>query len=188
MENQALENIIFMKYGVHASENVESIIERKSKECDGEKKIFWWGYGGSTCHPLTQVQPFVSECQRNGQKVYLVLSYTPSSNNNPAIRANEFSKDNKNWECIPNGINVYGSAHALVCTNFRKVDFTLDLSKYEVAVGGHKGEALSSYIGCRTDKGCAHMIHEAKDNTVEPEYAQIDYIAEIIDPYAVFLR
>lgn len=187
MEIQSLENIIFMKYGEHASENVESIIERKSKEHDGEEKVFWWGYGGKVCHPLKQVQPFIKECQRMGQKVYLVLSPTPSPNiGDSGTRAIEFSKDKENWERIAESINVYGSDYALVCNNLRKVDFTLDLSKYEVAVGAKKGKVLSDYISGRNDKGCAYLIREPKD--YKPQFVQIDYIAEIIDPYAVFVR
>ncbi len=50
-----------MKYRVHASEKVESIIQRKSKEHEGIKQTFWWGYGGKVCHPIKQVQPFVKE-------------------------------------------------------------------------------------------------------------------------------
>ncbi len=93
------------------------------------------------------------------QKVYLVLSPTPSSNSGDhGKRAIEFSRDKEKWESIPQSIHVYGSEYALVCNSLIKVDFTLDLNRYEVAVGGNKGKALS------------------------------DYIAEIIDPYAVFVR
>ena len=66
-------NIIVMKYGVHASEDVESIVVRKMQEVQVAKKMFW-GYGGVLCHPLKQVQPFLRENCSKGEKTYLLLS------------------------------------------------------------------------------------------------------------------
>ena len=43
------ENIIFMKCGVHASEKAEQIVERKMREVQEAKRMFW-GYGGMICH------------------------------------------------------------------------------------------------------------------------------------------
>ena len=51
------DGILFMKVGVHARESLEDIIERKDKEIR-DAGYALWGYGGSTCHPSTMVQPF----------------------------------------------------------------------------------------------------------------------------------
>lgn len=48
------ENIIIMKYGVHAKEAVCSIIERKQEEYHKTGQMFW-GYNGVLCNPQTQV-------------------------------------------------------------------------------------------------------------------------------------
>lgn len=49
--------ILYMKVGTHANEGLEAIIARKQREIE-EAGVAFWGYGGSTCHPTTMVQPF----------------------------------------------------------------------------------------------------------------------------------
>src|SRR5438477_290714 len=51
------DRFLFMKVGNHANETWEQILERKRKEYDRTGRTFW-GYGGTTCHPLGVVQPF----------------------------------------------------------------------------------------------------------------------------------
>jgi hypothetical protein len=53
----APEAFIFMKIGSHAGETLEQILERKQREIERTGRSFW-GYGGASCHPLTQLQPF----------------------------------------------------------------------------------------------------------------------------------
>lgn len=193
MEKNKLNNIIFMKYGVHGSESVESIIKRKQNE--NEDKSFWWGYGSKVCHPLTQVKPFVQECNKSNEKVYLVLEYTSSvkstDDKNKADclenRANQYSVDNKKWYEINNNINVFDSKYALICKNLKKVDLKINLSDYEVAIGGNKGKLLSDYINGQNDKGCARLTNVKVDES-KAKIIQVDYIAEVVCPYAVFLR
>ena len=53
---------IVMKVGFHAGEEWNEIIARKQGEISSTGVTFW-GYGGSACHPLRQVQPFAHECE-----------------------------------------------------------------------------------------------------------------------------
>ncbi len=84
-------NIILMKYGIHASEDVDEIIKRKQQEIKDNHCCFW-GYGGTLLHPLNQVQPF---CKN--KKVYLLLVRTKSNLYNENRRADYYSIDNYNY-------------------------------------------------------------------------------------------
>jgi hypothetical protein len=53
---------IVMKGGVHASEGWEEIVERKRGE-ERSAGVILWGYGGTVCHPMTQVQPFAEDAE-----------------------------------------------------------------------------------------------------------------------------
>ena len=184
MDNK-YKNIIFMKYGVHASESVEQIIERKKKEVQSAKRMFW-GYGGTLCHPLNQVQPFLQENMSRNEKTYLVMAYTPSEMNSQTLETEFFSQNKNDWSRIPKGIHVYGSKYAIVCKNIERCDFIMDLSNYDSPVGNSKGRPLSEYINGRIDKACGHWDGKAKDRLSSPVH--ITLCAEICDPYAVFLR
>ena len=52
------QGLLYMKVGTHAQESLEAIIARKTREIE-QAGFALWGYGGSTCHPQTMVQPFV---------------------------------------------------------------------------------------------------------------------------------
>ena len=47
---------VIMKAGPHTGEDLDAIIARKQEEAASAGWCLW-GYGGSACHPLTQVQP-----------------------------------------------------------------------------------------------------------------------------------
>jgi len=179
------ENIIFMKYGVHASESIESIIKRKTEEIGRCRKMFW-GYGGVLCHPLNQVQPFLTENVLRKEKTYLLLSKTHSELNNAPQIARMYSCDKMNWEPIPDGIKVLGSKFAIVCGSIEQCDFDLDLSGYIVPVGNCKGRRLSQYIRGRVDKACGRYHKDISG--AEPEIVNITLCAEIVYPYSVFLN
>lgn len=66
------QDIIFMKIGRHADETLDSILARKREEFRRTGRTFW-GYGGSTCHPLTQVRPFVRTITEQGGRVNLLM-------------------------------------------------------------------------------------------------------------------
>lgn len=143
MINTSYKNIIYMKYGVHASESIDSIIKRKTEEIKKCQQMFW-GYGGVLCHPLNQVQPFLKENLLKGEKTYLLLSQTQSKLNNAPSTAMTYSCDKVEWQPIPNGIKVLGSKYAIVCKSIEQCDFCIDLSNYIVSIGNSMGKRLSS--------------------------------------------
>lgn len=178
----SLKNIIIMKCGTHASEKIEDIFKRKKEE-EQKTGYIYWGYGGTLCHPLNQVQPF---CNDNN-KIYLLLTPTSSELNNEPKRSNYFSIDNKTWESIDTNVNVYGSKYALVIKNLQKCDFDINLSDYEIAIGKSKGKNLTNYLNGRVDKACASERKKCNIST-ESKKIKIVMIAELINPYSVFVK
>jgi len=88
--------VIVMKVGVHLGEPWEAIVERKLAE-ERAAGVAYWGYGGSVCHPITQVQPFAE----HGSSVAVLMIRTRSDflgNSTPAVAA---SVDGGSWEPIP---------------------------------------------------------------------------------------
>ena len=173
-----------MKYGVHASESIESIIKRKMEEIEKCQKMFW-GYGGVLCHPLNQVQPFLKENLLREEKTYLLLSQTPSELNNVPQSAKMYSCDKINWQPIPDGIKVISSKFAIVCSNIERCDFNIDLSDYIVPIGNSKGRQLSKYIQGHVDKACGRYSNNTSG--IEPKIVHITLCAEIVYPFSVFL-
>ena len=72
--NKLPKSVVFMKVGNHAGETFEQILERKNSEFAKAGKIFW-GYGGTACHPIQQVQPFARLTVKEEGSVYLVMQY-----------------------------------------------------------------------------------------------------------------
>jgi hypothetical protein len=100
------------------------------------------------------------------------------------IRALEFSPDGLAWQPIPDPINVLGSRYALCITNLREVDLDLSLGSTEVALGNSKGLRGDDYVKGRVDKACLEVVTEELDEAEIP----IKLIADVVEPYAVFLR
>ena len=178
------DNIIFMKYGVHASEDVESIISRKLYEIHNAGYMLW-GYGGTLCHPQTQVKELLDTSNNN---LYLLLSETPSKNHSPSVRQTKLSHDKIKWDSIPPEINVLGSKYALMCDSLEPVNIHIDLSRYTVAVGSSKGKVLSDYIRGRVDKACGTLRANMSEssNLCSNNLVHISWVAHVID--AVFVR
>src|SRR5260370_25735378 len=105
--------LLYMKVGTHAKESLADIIKRKRKEIDDAGHAFW-GYGGSTCHPTTMVQPFVKAYEERGGAIYLCMEPMNSNHFADPVRAEEFSVDGFRWEEIPPAINAKASRYALV--------------------------------------------------------------------------
>jgi len=63
---------VFMKIGNHAGETFKSILRRKNQEYRKTGRIFW-GYGGSACHPINQVQPFVRIYEKQNGSIYVLM-------------------------------------------------------------------------------------------------------------------
>lgn len=178
-----LKNIIFMKYGVHAKDTPQIILNNKINEVSSCGQTFW-GYGGNLCHPLTQVQPFIHANQKRGEKTYLLLSKINSVWNGSSARSIFYSYDNKKWIPIPEENIVTGARYALICNSFDLCEFDIDLSLYYVPLGNAKGRLLSDYIYGRVSKACGTFRFK-KDFDATKEY-HISAIAEIES--AVFVQ
>lgn len=177
--------VLFMKVGVHAKEGLAEIIERKRREID-EAGIAMWGYGGSTCFPTSMVQPFAKSFAQKGKPIHLVMQKMNSRHYAEPVRAEKFSVDGTTWQKIPEAINVLGSRFALVIRNLREHEDELDLSATRVAVGRNEGRLGSRYVQGQADKACLEVTPPELVN-IEPKKVKIDLVAELAEPYAVFL-
>lgn len=182
------QSVIFMKIGIHAREPLETIIERKLKEIEDEGMAFW-GYGGNTCHPSSMVQPFAATQAQKGKPVYLVMEKMQSNHFAEPLRSEEYSIDGKVWKPVPAGIHVLGSRYALAIKNLEQTELVLPLARTHVAQGPSLGRAGNAYVSGRIDKACLEL-----DNNVnvppapDEKVTAIGLVAELCDPYAVFLR
>ena len=146
-----------------------------------------WGYGGNTCYP-NAVRTFAEAATASG-RVWCVSAWNGSIRTTRAeqIRAAQYSIDDSSWRDIPSAIDVLGSRFALCINQLEQLDFEeeLPLDATEVAVGRSKGRVGSDYIRGRVDKACLTVISEARD---PEQIKKISLVANVIEPYAVFLR
>lgn len=181
--------ILFMKIGTHAQEELADIIARKTSEIDAVG-FGMWGYGGNTCHPTTMVQPFAESFAQRGEPIHLVMEQMNSNHFAEPLCAAEYSADGREWQEIPPDIQVRGSRFALVIRNLRKVNESLPLDQTRVAVGNSMGRLGSRYVLGRVDKACLEFTGEAERTNEEKLLGPrpISLVAELQEPYAVFLR
>lgn len=176
-----------MKVGIHAREPLDEIIARKTKEIE-DTGVAFWGYGGNTCHPLTMVQPFAQTYEEKRGTIYLCMHEMVSNHWAEQVRADEYSKDGINWEEVPSGINVLGSRYALVIRDLKHQKLELDLSATKVALGNSMGLSGDKYIRGRVDKACLEVAAERRKGEEETSKIQIGLVAELVKPYAVYVR
>ena len=178
-----------MKVGIHANETLESIIARKTREIE-EAGFALWGYGGNTCHPATMVQPFAENHAAKGNKIYLCMQKMKSNHFAEPVRAEQFSVDGITYQDIPKSINVLGSRFALAIKNLHAEELILPLEKSKVAVGNSMGVSGSKYVAGRVDKACLNLSDnlEIPSAPEERKDIQISLVAELCEPYAVFLK
>ena len=180
--------VLFMKVGTHAQEDLETIIARKTKEIEDEGYAMW-GYGGSTCHPRSMVQPFAAMFEERGAPIHLVMQEMASRHFAEPIRADQYSPDNLSWTDIPPGIHVRGSRYALVLKSLEQTDLKLPLNQTVVPVGPRRGKIGSRYLRGQADKACLEILERPEvTNEEEPKEVAIRLVAELKPPYAVFLR
>lgn len=180
--------VIFMKIGIHAREPLETIIERKLKEIDDEGMAFW-GYGGNTCHPSSMVQPFAATQAEKGKPIYLVMEKMQSKHFAEPIRSDEYSINGRTWLTVPAGIHVLGSRYALAIKDLKQTDLALPLARTHVAQGPSHGRAGNAYVAGRVDKACLELDeHVNVPPAPDEKVAKIGLVAELCEPYAVFLR
>ncbi|MBA3022629.1 MAG: hypothetical protein KKG03_03445 [Gammaproteobacteria bacterium] len=183
------QGILFMKVGVHANESLEDIIQRKTLEIE-QAGFALWGYGGNTCHPGTMVQPFAKMHQAMGGKILLCMQEMESHHFADPVRAEQYSVDGVHWQDVPQAINVLGSRFALAIKDLHEEKFVLPLDKTRVAVGHSKGVRGHNYIAGRVDKACLDLSDQIDIPSAPEEVTniQISLVAELCDPYAVFLK
>jgi hypothetical protein len=174
--------MVVIKAGVHDSEGLASIIERKQRE-EAASGACYWGYGGTLCDPIKQVQPFAARCAESGITVAVVMPITPSPHHGEGIAASELSTDRSTWLPIPPAVRVTGSTKALVFRDLRWTTLPLDLAAYDVAAGSYAGRPLTDYLRHRIDKACARLARSPGD--AQPTQV---LVAELVAPYAVYVR
>jgi|SRR5208337_5383944 len=180
--------VLFMKVGQHAQEDLETIIARKRKEIE-QAGFGMWGYGGSTCHPQSMVQPFAETFAARGEPIHLVMKEMTSRHFAEQVRANQYSADNVKWENIPRAINVLGSRYALVISSLDRCEMTLPLDQTRVPIGPSMGRIGSRYLRGQVDKACLEVLERPEAvNEGDPRDVAINLVAELKAPYAVFLR
>lgn len=176
--------LLYMKVGTHAQEPLDQIIARKRAEID-KAGYAMWGYGGNTCHPSTMVQPFARGLAAAGSRILLVMEPMDSRHIADPVRAEEYSVDGIEWKPVPEDIHVLGSRYALCITGLKEVDEKLALAKTRVALGNSKGKLGSDYVKGRVDKACLEIVDKPGEGSLT---VGIGLKAEIVEPYAVFLR
>lgn len=179
------DGVLFMKVGVHAQESLESIIERKQQEIS-DAGYAMWGYGGSTCHPLTMVRPFAEAHALSHQPILLCMEKVNSHHYAQPIRAEQCfpSPEGYDWADIPEAINVWGSRYALFIDNLRLDETTLHLGDTAVAVGRSVGRSGEAYIKGRVDKACLDILPTESHGAPKT----ISLVANVIAPFAALLR
>jgi hypothetical protein len=183
---EKLNNIIYLPGGVHANEEINSIVERKIKEINKNGFMFF-GYNGTLLHPNSQVVPFGKKNHKNNNKTYVLISAIKKDYQKFVIKAKDYTINRVEWFDIPENINVLGSKYALVCSNIKPCSFDIDLNDYVIARGKHKNERFAEVYSTRLDSVCAHYNPENKKE-INKKIVHIDYIAELTEPYGVFVR
>lgn len=188
MNNPLPDAFIFMRVGNHAGETFDSILERKRREFEETGKIFW-GYGGTTLHPIKHVQPFAKLWVAQEGSIRIVMEPIDSKADPDVLPANEFSADGVNWEPIPTGIEVTGSKYAIVLDEITPGQLDLNLSDFEVGIGPSCGKSAAQYVKGRVDKGCfvSRQLTDS-DTKAQSRLVSIGFQARLLDPYAVMLR
>lgn len=180
--------LLYMKVGMHAQESLDDIVERKLKEIERTGRATW-GYGGSSCHPRTRVQPFAKQFADQGRPIHLVMEPMVSKHDHAPERATHWSVDNKQWEEVPEGLDALGSKFALIIGNLHTEEFDLSLDQTRVAVGGNEGKQGSLYIKGQCDKACLRFDPDVPAaNADRRQIKSIGLVAELVAPYAVFLK
>lgn len=180
--------LIFMKVGLHAQESIEDIIKRKQREFDEAGAIFW-GYGGSTCHPLTMVQPFAKGKQKKGSGIFILLQKKNSKHEGPPEVSKQYSDGGVNWQPNPKGIEVRGSRFAPGLDELKLEEFDVDIGDLQVGVGPNRGRRADKYLIGQADKGC--FVYSPREVPIAPEEKIIKHIglvARVKPPFAVFVK
>lgn len=180
------DGFIYMKVGVHARETLADILKRKRQEI-ADAGVSFWGYGGSTCHPLNAVQPFAEEVTASGGEILLLMQEIDSRHFAIPERAKEYSIDGSDWKPVDPNIHVLGSRYALVIDSLEEIDMGVSLENTTVGIGRLAGIAGSAYIRGHVDKACLRYVPPAATNP-EHKVLRLRLAAHMAAPYAVLLK
>lgn len=177
-----------MKVGQHANENFDTIIKRKIKEIEDTGMSFW-GYGGPTCHPTRQIQPFAKRAIEKNGSIYLYMEKINSNADPDIIPATLYSEDGISYKQIPNGIKVTGSRYAIVLDEIKPEEIEIPISAYEVGSGISRGRSANEYIRGHVDKACLELnLNRIPEAEMDQKVKKISYVARLKDPFAVFVK
>lgn len=175
-----------MKAGPHSGYDLDEIFTMKKEEERLHGKFFW-GYAGTLCHPI-KIHAFVSQSLNEyGNAPMLVLTTTSSKYFSDLGTIKEYSLDGKDYWPLPAGVFLTGCTFVVIGTNLERVDFTVDLNRYNVADGKNVGRPLGHLIRYHVNKGCA-ILSPNRVVPIEPKYARVSYIAQLVTPYCAFVR
>jgi len=183
-ETTSFEHLILMKVGFHGVESLERIIDRKLREQD-ELGFCYWGYGGSLCHPVKAIRPYVAQVATSGAPIDVAFLATPSPfHAESEFPANEYSLDGASWSALHPAVSVFASTSALVLKSLRRQSLTLDISQYRVAFGPSKGRLATEYLRYRVDKA----LLRREPSVLPPFEVKVAFTAQLADPYATLVR
>lgn len=179
-----------MKAGPYCGYTLDEIIDIKQKE-ELEIGKFFWGYSGVFCRPNT-LQTFISKAQSENEKVWVLFSETKSSYTTTSQdRFTQYSTDSENWIDLPKEVLLVGNItkkhFAITGKNLRQIDMEIDLSNYCTLDGmfPNDNRYLDKYFRYRVDKACGYYI---PNNSGGSKTIKIDYIAELVDPYSIYIK
>ena len=182
MSNKNIENfneIIVMKVGPHSGMSLKQIIDSKNEE-EKRNGVHYWGYSGVFCRPLL-TQQFCKESVQKGHTPKIVLIETKSSYNSEIGFIEEYSIDNKLYKKFKAPVQLQGAEFSFVASNIRKVEgFRLD--DFVVVGGKNDGKPLSQGLVFRVNT----CFGKYNKKTLGCEMNV--YIADLVEPYAVWLR
>ena len=179
-----IETCVLMKVGSHGDESFKEIIERKLRE--QEKCGFMlWGYSGNLMDAFMTRNHLKSKW-KNGKKPVILMIETKSPFRNSPIKSTVFSLDKRYWHKLPENAFTTGCDKAIICKGLKEVNFQLNLVSYKVSVGLSKGRILNDYMKHRTDKACAEFFDPPE--YTKADFVTVNWIAEIIPPFAVYLK
>jgi hypothetical protein len=135
------------------------------------------------------VQPFAESFAAQGKPIHLVMHQMTPRHFAEPLRADQYSADNSTWTDVPRPINVLGSRYALVIKSLERCEMKLPLDQTRVPVGKSMGRIGSRYLRGQVDKACLEVIEKPElMNEGDPRDIEIDLVAEVEQPYAVYLR
>lgn len=178
--------MVFMVVGPHSGFSLDEILDMKRLEED-KLGYFFWGYGGSLCHP-SRVQRFATEMRAHyGEAPVLVMAETTSKYRSKTVgRLKRFSVDGISYQKLPRWVTLIGCTMAVTCKGLRRIKASMDLNLYRIADGIRSGMPLGKYLRFQLNKACA-VKSLVREERIAPRVVDVIAAAELVPPYSVYL-